>query len=225
MGEEQSSSGCAGKLVVGCLIVSILAAVGAVGAYYWVTAYARDKAGTFLVDTADEYFKKQNLPAEEAEAAMVEVRKLGDKIKNGELSMAQMESMAKKLMNGPLPMFVVAKGFEKQCMEKANLSAAEKAAVEKNLSRMVHGLTSKKIDLKQVQPVFEPLMEKVEEIKNGVRKEKTQFKKNPTEKEIQEAIVRLGKLVNIAGIPDQKFRFELGSEVARILKDDIEQPE
>ena len=225
MGEEQqgaSGSGCAGKLVVGCLFVSLLAVVGCIAGYYYVASYARQAAGDLMVTMADEYMKNLRLPENSREEVMVPIRKLGKRIADGEIGASQVAKMSSTFLKGPIPNMLMAKGFEANCLEKAKLTEPEKAKAKKDLSRLVHGLTEKKIPYDKVKPVFEPLTETVQKKEGNVTKTTVRFKENPSDEDMKKSIQRLQELVDAAGIPDQSFTFDLSSEVARILNEGLE---
>ena len=223
MGEEQQGqgAGCAGKLVVGCLFVSFLAVIGCVAGYYYVSSIARKAAGDVVVSVADEYMKNIKLSDESRNEIMVPIKKLGQRIADGDIGASQVVKMSGAFLKGPIPSMLMAKGFEEGALKKANLSGPEKTKAKKDLSRLVQGLTQKKIKFENVKPVFEPLTERVKKREGNTTKTVVRFKENPSDEDVKKAIGALEQLVDGAGIPDQEYTFELSSEVARILNEGL----
>lgn len=155
---KKKGSGCAKAAGIGCLVVLILAGVGTYLVVKNAKRFALVGAAKATEIAGQAVISGLNLPKDEAEAAMVPVRELSAKIKQGEVSLEQAAKMGESLAQGPLMSILVTRAFEVTHLDKARIPEEERARGRVTVARFMSGLAKKQIPVSEGERVSGILM-------------------------------------------------------------------
>jgi hypothetical protein len=133
---------CLGGCLVGVVVVAVLVAV----ALFWISRNWRELASNFGAQAIKQGIDQSQLPAQEKIDIKIQIDRVADAVRKGQLSGDQLHTLMQKLVESPLMTSFVAAAVEKQYFEKSGLSDEEKAEGKRTVRRFLRGTIDNKID-------------------------------------------------------------------------------
>ncbi|MEM9351536.1 MAG: hypothetical protein AAGA92_00840 [Planctomycetota bacterium] len=140
--EKSALSGC----LLGCLVVTGLAILFLVAAAWWVSRNWRDLMSDYVSAAVKETLAESGLPEEEQAEVLVQVERLADAFRAGELDGPQLFSIFEELVESPLFSSMLVTAVERGYLDDSGLTDEEKSAGRVTLRRFIRGMVDEEID-------------------------------------------------------------------------------
>jgi hypothetical protein len=200
--------------LVGCLVVAGVAVLLSALAAYWIWQNWRDLAATGATEALNQVIDTTDLPAEEQREMKVEVRRVADAFREGELSNDQLRQIVGEVVNSPLLTVFVVSAVEKQYFDKSGLGEEEKAEGRQSLRRFVRGAVDGKIDQAAVDSVMSHVA-----VKQG--DQNWRLRERVTDAELRAALSEAKQAADAAEVPEQPESIDASAELKRIVDESM----
>lgn len=205
-------------LGIGCLLLVLLTVVGGgLGAWY-VYKNARRVLAELGREMAVQVIQDAGMSKEQQKAFILQVDRLTNAVKEGQLGAKDFEMFAEKFAESPLlPMAVVGMA-ERQYIRNSGLSDEEKAEGAKALNRFTNGAFEKdesgkrKISKAEVDEVLDLIT-----IKKTGDGENRELKKSLTDEEVRALIAKAKAKADAAGIPAEVPEIDPADEFRKLV--------
>ncbi len=214
-----NGNSCLPGCLVGCGIAFVvIMIVVAIGAYYITTRghlIAAEIARTAMTKTIAEI---DQIPDEEKEAINIQIDRVIDAYKRGEITIEEIGEAAEKIGRSPVIGIVMLLAIKAQYLDRSGLDVEEKLQAGRTIQRAWQAVVEEKISPKDLEPPFEMIADQ----KNEDGENEWVFKEEVSDDELREFFAELKRLPDNAGIPDQNYDASLGEEIKRIVDELLE---
>jgi hypothetical protein len=132
--------------LIGCLIIFVVLLVLGALAGYWVWNNGRAWLATGGAHLMRQAIDQSELPPQEKQDINVQIDRIAQAFRTGQLSVEKLAEIIQKLADSPLMTAIVASAVEAKYLAKSGLSDDEKAQAVQTLRRFLRGVVDKKID-------------------------------------------------------------------------------
>lgn len=200
-------SGCGTYFLIGCSILLVLGIVA--GVVIAMNFESIVVSGICFV--AEQAVADQNLPQEQKDRIVQQIRRLKTEHKAGRVSREDLVELVEGFGEGPLIAAGLVLVVEENYVRKSGLSAEEQAQAAVSLRRFGQGLVDGVIDRDAVTEVAGPMME-VDA--SGAPK---QLKKHVTDEELREVIAAAKARADEANVSETPREVDIAAEVERVV--------
>lgn len=197
-------SGCGTYFLIGCAVLLILGIVGGI----LVARNFERWAVAFLCYVAEEGVKAQNLPEDQKQRIIDQVRRLEDEHAKGNISREDLRELMTRIVESPLVAVGLVIVVEQGYLNKSGLPDEEKATAAISLRRFVQGVVDGDIDRDVVREVAAPMM------REG---QPGQIKQTVTDEELRQFIAAAQREADQANVPAEPRVVDIASEVEKVI--------
>ncbi len=211
-----------GKVLIGCLVALVLVVLLIVGGGVYVAMSWRGWTASFAEKIATEAIQSSDLPEGEKGEVLVEIKRLTDGFRSGDVTFAQLEQIGKDIAEGPLIPAAIVGGFEAMYLAPSGLSDEEKQAGGLALSRVAQAVSADKIEADPLANIFDPI-QTVSSTGSGVHINHPEFNlhlKDPddcTDDELREVIANAQAAADEAGMPNERLEIDASEELRAVI--------
>ena len=132
--------------LIGCLVMAVIVFVIGAAAIFWVMRNARGWAADFTSQVVEQGIDASQLPAEEKAEIKVQVKRVADAFRSGEMSGEQLGMIMQKIAESPLLPSLMVAAIDTAYIQKSGLTDEEKTAANETLQRFLRGMMEEKIN-------------------------------------------------------------------------------
>ncbi len=196
----------------GCLVVLVIVVIlGVIGAIFvarnwkgWIAQGAEALATTVV--------NESQLPQDQKDSIVSEVRKLGDDFKAGRISTEDLQRVVEAIAESPLIPLAGVQAARQNYVDPSDMTPEEKASANRALQRFARGIHEKKI-----APAEEAVTETIKPIVRLKPGNQWEFKDNPTRLEVDQFIANAKARADDAQIPDEPFDLNIADELKKAI--------
>jgi hypothetical protein len=210
--------------LVNCLIAlgaitAVAVLVLAIGGWYLYrnfTRLATQFAGAGVIELVEE----SGLDEQEKQAVKVQIQRVIDGARRGEISGPQLERIAQGLATSPVMAAIPVIAFRNVYLERSGLDAAQRAEVAESIQRVAHGVMQRRIE----QAALDDLLSKIATRQpNGPHS--WQFPSTLSDAQILDFAQACDRLAESKGITEQTPAVNLSEEIRRIIDQGLAEAE
>ena len=210
--EPQRRSG-AKACLIGCLIVLVMGICFFAGVVWFVCANLGE-IRTFVADTAREAvvsgIQDSDLEKGEKEAVIVQVDRLVERYKSGEITIEQLGRVMEELAQSPLMGALVMVSIDTQHIQPSGLGVEEKEQAQRTMQRVLRGFLEEKIRQEELEDILDHVMDRRED---GSR----EMKDSVSDDELRAFVSQLKERADAAEIPDEPFEVKISEEFRQAI--------
>jgi len=205
-----SKKGCLISGGVGCLVVVL-----AIGISGWLVARNMKNIAIWGVEKVIEAGVAQSdLPPDQQQAVMTEIKVLTNKIRTGELTAEQVAEIVPRLMEGPIAAAMLATGFDLQVLATGHLPDDAVQAARTASSRLQLGLAEGRINPPAAIATLDPVLDQTED--------GTVFRRDASPEAVAEVAAAMTRLADEAGIPEGHQQVNLATVIRNAIQRALE---
>ena len=201
--------------LLGCLIVFVVLAVLSVIVGLWIRNNWRGLVADFGSQAIKQGIDQTQLPPQEKQDINIQIDRLAEAFRTGQLSAEKLQRFVKKLAKSPLMTSIAASAIEVQYLAKSGLSKDEKAQATQTLRRFLRGVVDQKIDEDAVNTAMSHV---------AVRDENDSWKlkQKVSDEDLRKFLDVAKAAADKAGIPDEPEDFDPSDEMKRIVDEALQ---
>jgi hypothetical protein len=203
--------------LIGCLVIVAIAIVLFAIVLYWISQNWRgwtSEAGSQLVL---QMVNESDLPQQEKDEIEVQVDRVADAIRDGDMSLDQMGEIFQKLTQSPVMTTIIVSTADAKYINKSGLPEDEKAQARIVVHRFVRGAMDGTIDEPSVEATLEHIGDRQP---NGG----WQLKDSVTDDELRAFLTAARMEADEANVPDEPEVFDPSDEVKQIIDEVMTEP-
>lgn len=200
--------------LTGCLIVAVVIAVLGIIAIVWISRNWRDWASSFGADALKQTIQQTDLPQEEVNDINVQIDRVAEAFRAGDLSAEQMGAFFENFVKSPLMTTIAMAMVDKKYIEPSGLSDEEKAEARVTVQRFMRGAIDQKISEADVDKAMEPVSTRKPD--GGM-----ELKDKVTDDELKAFLAAAKKDADAAEIPQQVEAVDPSEEFKRLVDETL----
>jgi hypothetical protein len=206
--------------LIGCLVVFgiFLCLCGGVA---WFLHANIGRIRAFAADTAREAIvsgiRESNLDEQEKEAVVVQVDRLVERYKSGDITLEQLGRVMEELAQSPLMGVLVMVSVDAQYIQPSGLSADEKEQAQRTMQRVLRGFLEEKIRQEELEEAMDFVMDRRED---GSR----DMKDSVSDDDLRAFLSQLKERADAAEIPDEPFEVDISEEFGQAVERALAEP-
>ena len=171
--------------------------------------------------SAEGLFIKIELPQSERTAAMKEIRRFTQQIRDGQVSLQQGSQVITALGDQSFIGAIMIRGFEAGYINASALSPDERQAAHKTLTRFMHGSVEEKISSETYDEIMQMISD---EQTDGIQKGQRTLKKSITTNELKTVLMKMEKAADDAGIENREYAFNMAEIIRDLIQKGMKAP-
>lgn len=210
--EPKTGSGWS-TCLIGCLILFLVGVCicGGVGLYAYrnigkATAFVADMTRDTIVSGIEE----SDLNEEEKEAIVVQVDRVVDQYKSGEITLSDLQRVMQELAESPVMGAIIILSIEAKYLAPSGLSDEEKQQARLTMQRVLRGVTEESIDQDDLKPAMAYVM--IERADGS-----QELKESLTDRELRDFLVELKQQADQAEIPEEPYEVKISDEFRQAI--------
>jgi hypothetical protein len=203
--------------LIGCLAIMVVAMVLFAIVIYWVSQNWRgwtSEAGSHVVM---QMVNESDLPQQEKAEIEVQVDRVADAIRDGDMSLEQMGEIFEKLTQSPVLTTIIVSTADARYINKSGLTEDEKAEARATVHRFVRGALDHQIDEASVEEALEHIGDRQPD--GGWR-----LKDRVTDDELRAFLATAKAKADEVNISDEPELFDPSDEVKEIIDEVMNEP-
>ena len=204
--ETKSSGGC----LKGCLIVLIVIVILGVIVGFWVAMNLKGWVADIGSEAIGQMIDESEWPEQEKGEVKVEVDRLADAFRKGEISGDQLAIIMEQIIESPLWTTMAVAAIEKKYVENSGLNEEEKQAGRVDMRRFLRGMVTKQLSEEDFDTAISKLAVKDD-------KGLWEMKESATDEELRELFAVVKEKVDAAEIPPEVEDVDPSDEMKRII--------
>jgi hypothetical protein len=194
------------------LVLLIACGVGGWFVYQNTGKWVADATRAVVVQMVND----SDLPEEEKAEIKVQLDRVVEKYKSGEITLEQVGKVMEKLVESPVFATLIVKAAEAKYIDPSGLDDEEKAQARLVLQRIARGTVEKKIDPKTLEPALD-------HISHTDPQGNRQLKEHVSDAELRDFIAELKRVADAAQIPDEPYEVNFGAEIRRAVDEALQE--
>jgi hypothetical protein len=202
--------------LVGCFIfVAVIIVIIGIG-IFWISQNWRrlSEPGSKMVL---QMVNESDLPQQEKDEIEVQVNRVADAIRDGDMSLEQMGEIFEKLTQSPVMITIIVSTAHAKYINQSGLTEDEKAQAKTTVHRFVRGAMDGTIDEPSVEATLQHIGERQP---NGG----WQLKDRVTDEELRAFLTAARMEADEANVPDEPEAFDPSDEVKQIIDEVMNEP-
>jgi hypothetical protein len=204
--------------LIGCLVMVVVAMVLFAVVAFWVSRNWRGWTSEAGSQVVMQMVNESDLPPQEKDEIEVQVDRVADAIRDGDMSLEQMGEIFEKLTQSPVMTTIIVSTADAKYINKSGLTDDEKAQARATVHRFVRGAMDRKIDEASVEEALEHIGDRQPD--GGWR-----LKDQVTDEELLAFLAIAESKADEANIPDEPEVFDPSDEVKQVIDEVMAEPQ
>jgi hypothetical protein len=203
--------------LIGCLVIAVVGLVIAVIAGYWVSQNWRDWTATAGAQGVMQAVNASDLPQQEKQEIELEVNRVAEAFRDGEISVEQVGQIIERLSQSPLMGSIIVTAADVKYINQSGLTEEEKDQGRNSLRRFVRGVVDGKIGESEVEATLAHIADRQQ---GGG----WQLRDRVTDDELRAFLNTAKSQADAANIPADPEAFDPSAEVKRLIDESLNEP-
>jgi hypothetical protein len=196
--------------LIGCLVIVAIAIVLFAIAAYWISQNWRGWTSEAGSQVVMQMVNESDLPQQEKDEIEVQVNRVADAIRDGDMSLEQMGQIFEKLVQSPVLSTIIVSTAGTKYIDPSGLSNEEKALAKVTLDRFVRGVVDGTIDKESADSALRHIADKQPDGNWRMRN-------TVTDVQLEAFLAEAKQQADDAGVPQQPPEFDPSDEVKRVI--------
>jgi hypothetical protein len=196
--------------LIGCLVIAAVAMVLFALVLYWISRNWRGWTSETGSQVVMQIVNESDLPQQEKDEIEIQVDRVADAIRDGDMSFEQMGAIFEKLTRSPVLSTIIVSTADAKYINKSGLTDDEKAQARATVHRFVRGAMDGKIDEASVEQALEHIGDRQPD-------GRWQLKDSVTDEELRAFLTVARMEADEANVPDEPEAFDPSDEVKQII--------
>lgn len=213
-----------GGALQGCLIVLAVVVLLVIGGVVFVMMSWKGWAAAGIDAAAEGLVAETSLPPEEQQQVLALTSDVSQGFKDGDISFEELGLIMQEMATGPILPASIASGFDSEYVAPSGLSDEDKEAARLAVDRLSRGLAEGTISQSRLPAVMEAISapmgtEGAIQIDTGEMRLNLKPPGDVTDEEIQAVIAAAIEQADEAGVPNERYDFDMSDELSRAIRD------
>jgi hypothetical protein len=203
--------------LIGCLVIAVVGLVVAVIVGYWVSQNWRDWTATAGAQGVMQAVNASDLPQQEKQEIELEVNRVAEAFRGGDISVEQVGMILERLSQSPLMASIMVSAADAKYINQSGLNDEEQAQARITVHRFVRGAVDGKIDEASVNSALEHIADRQQ---GGG----WQLRDRVTDEELRAFLNTAKSEADAANIPAEPEVVDPSDQVKRLIDEALNEP-
>lgn len=207
---ESKKGSTARTCLMGCLFAFLAMVVIAVIAGIWISRNWKELASNVGSAALKQTIEQTDLPIEERDEINVQIDRVAEAFRGGQLDGVAMERLMRNLVESPLMTMIAASAIDRKYIAASGLDDAEKAAAQVTLQRYLRGALDDKFTQQEIDAAMQPVADQT-------GPGQWELRERVTDDELRQFLKTANEQADAAEIPEEIEAVDPSDEFKRIV--------